>query len=205
MPRPSLTDEQVQSTRAAILAATARIIASGGYGAFSMRVLARDVGLTAGALYRYFPTKQHVLVAYWSDALTELERRLVAILDSRAELDRVIHATLLAYAEFALEDRDRFRLLFLENDMGEINALIPDATGIAPYHRARALVAEAIDRGLFRPMSSDIATRILWGAIHGVVTLVITVRELDFSDAESLVRETAETVMRGLSSSHDIR
>ena len=48
-------------TRIAIRDAAIRLIADVGYEALSMRRLAREVGLGAAALYRYFPTKQAML------------------------------------------------------------------------------------------------------------------------------------------------
>jgi len=201
MSRPILTDEQLTATRSRILTETARIIAAGGYSAFSMRKLAEAVGLTAGALYRYFPTKQHVLMAYWSDALGELGLRLSGICQAGGDDRDILRAILLAYAEFSLEDRERFRLLFLENDQGQLSDLTQDPIFFAPYHLVCDLVGKAIEAKLFRPLPPELATKILWGAIHGVVTLSITVTELDFSDLRDLLNETAETVIRGLSRS----
>jgi hypothetical protein len=89
--------------------------------------------------------------------------------------------------------------LFLENDLGQFSDLSEDPAVLAPYHVARECVAEAIRMKVFRPLSPDTATRILWGAIHGVVTLAITVNELDFSDIQDLVKEAAKTAIRGLS------
>lgn len=199
MPRHILTDAQLEMTRTRILSETAKIIAAGGYAGFSMRRLAGALGLTAGALYRYFPTKQHVLIAYWSDALNDLRCRLARICEIESDPRGVILRILIAYAEFSLEDRDRFRLLFLENDMGQFSDLAQDPIVLAPYHLVRERVAEVIGKRIFRPLSPDTATRILWGAVHGVVALAITVNELDFSDIQDLVREAAEATVRGLS------
>ncbi|HXP97116.1 MAG TPA: TetR/AcrR family transcriptional regulator [Telmatospirillum sp.] len=194
-----MTDEQLKITRTRILTETAKIIAAGGYAAFSMRRLAGALGLTAGALYRYFPTKQHVLIAYWSDALNDLRCRLARICDVESDPRDIILRILIAYAEFSLEDRDRFRLLFLENDMGQFSDLAEDPIVLAPYHLVRERVADAIGMNILRPLPPDTATRILWGAVHGVVTLAITVKELDFSDIQDLVRQAAEAAVRGLS------
>jgi TetR/AcrR family transcriptional regulator, cholesterol catabolism regulator len=46
-----------------ILDCAAAIAAVGGYDAVKMRIVADDAGIAVGTLYRYFPTKPHVLVA----------------------------------------------------------------------------------------------------------------------------------------------
>ncbi len=48
--------------RDAILDATLTAAASGGYQAVQMRAVAEQVGIAVGTLYRYFPSKNHMLV-----------------------------------------------------------------------------------------------------------------------------------------------
>ncbi|MFN3499186.1 MAG: helix-turn-helix domain-containing protein, partial [Pannonibacter indicus] len=74
-----MTDEELAAVQARILAETARIVAAEGYAALSMRKLAEGLNLTAGALYRYFPTKQHLMIAYCSSAIETLNERTFAI------------------------------------------------------------------------------------------------------------------------------
>ncbi|WP_292990502.1 TetR family transcriptional regulator [Mycobacterium sp.] len=60
--------------RDAILDATLTAAASGGYQAVQMRAVAEQVGIAVGTLYRYFPSKTHLLVS----ALTREFQRLDA-------------------------------------------------------------------------------------------------------------------------------
>jgi len=59
-------------TEAAIRAAALRLIARHGYEALSMRRLAREVGLGAAALYRYFPSKRNLYLAVLEEASPRL-------------------------------------------------------------------------------------------------------------------------------------
>jgi AcrR family transcriptional regulator len=63
--------------RDVILDATLAAAATGGYEAVQMRAVAEQVGIAVGTLYRYFPSKTHLLVS----ALTREFRRLDASLD----------------------------------------------------------------------------------------------------------------------------
>ncbi|MDX1885816.1 TetR family transcriptional regulator [Mycolicibacterium sp. 120270] len=63
--------------RDAILDATLAAAATGGYEAVQMREVAKQVGVAVGTLYRYFPSKTHLLVS----ALTREFQRLDASCD----------------------------------------------------------------------------------------------------------------------------
>lgn len=63
--------------RDAILDATLTAAATGGYEAVQMRAVAEQVGIAVGTLYRYFPSKTHLLVS----ALTREFQRLDASCD----------------------------------------------------------------------------------------------------------------------------
>lgn len=198
MSRPPLRDEQVNEMRQRLLTQTGRLIARDGYGGFSMRRLAATVEMTAGALYRYFPTRQHVLMAYFSAALEALGDRLMAIAATEPDPLRCLHQLALAYADFCLEDRDRFRLLFLENDQGQMPELAQAPILLRPYQLLRDKVEQAILGGAFHPQPVDQATQLLWGAVHGVICLSITVVEIDFGAARPLAQAAATMAINGL-------
>ncbi|WP_099040733.1 TetR family transcriptional regulator [Mycobacterium neglectum] len=73
-PRGSRTSTR---RRDAILDATLTTAATGGYEAVQMRAVAEQVGIAVGTLYRYFPSKTHLLVS----ALTREFQRLDASCD----------------------------------------------------------------------------------------------------------------------------
>lgn len=60
--------------RAAILEAAKRVFHSGGLENASMREIAGEAGYTPGALYSYYPGKEHIYADLLSDSLAELGR-----------------------------------------------------------------------------------------------------------------------------------
>ena len=196
MPRPALSDSQLLEARARILAEAARIISAEGYGALSMRKLASAVGLTAGALYRYFPTKQDVLRTYCTEALDGLTHRVERILGETADLPAALERALLAYGDFALDDVDRFRILFLDLEITTFE--LDEQTALSAYRLLLEAVRRAVAAGLLRPLPVADITRILIASAHGVCVLAVTVREIDFSDARLLVAESVRNALRGL-------
>lgn len=95
MARPSsIKGEQ---TRQRILASSLRLFARSGYAAVSMREIALDVGVGAGALYNHFTTKQHILMAIMEDHMRAL---LSAYPDSTKTNQSDAHIQLDAFVRF---------------------------------------------------------------------------------------------------------
>jgi len=201
MPRSPMTEAEFEKSRGAILKKAAHIVGQSGVGALSMRRLAAALDLTPGALYRYFASKQELLWAFWEDALVDLRTRFAEIDDINEDPVAAIRAMMKTYANFCLADRDRFRLLFLENDEGIPHVVERDAAALAPYAALNRRMEQAAAQNKITTPDTQRSAQMLWGCIHGTVALALTVNEVDFGDVNLLVEETIDTVLRGLSAS----
>ncbi|MEU2180311.1 TetR family transcriptional regulator [Streptomyces thermolilacinus] len=72
---PPLTERQ-EARRRRILHASARLAGRGGFDAVQMREVAEAAEVALGTLYRYFPSKVHLLVATMQDQLDGLHATL---------------------------------------------------------------------------------------------------------------------------------
>ncbi|MGR8010782.1 TetR family transcriptional regulator [Streptomyces hypolithicus] len=72
---PPLTVRQ-EERRRSILRASAQLAGRGGFDAVQMREVAESSGVALGTLYRYFPSKIHLLVATMQDQLQRLHTTL---------------------------------------------------------------------------------------------------------------------------------
>ncbi|MGW0816137.1 TetR family transcriptional regulator [Streptomyces viridiviolaceus] len=72
---PPLTERQ-EARRRRILHTTARLACRGGFEAVQMREVAESSQVALGTLYRYFPSKVHLLVATMQDQLEHLHATL---------------------------------------------------------------------------------------------------------------------------------
>jgi AcrR family transcriptional regulator len=70
--RSSLRAEHVAQTRAALVAAGRRLFGRAGFAATSVEDLAREAGVTTGALYHHFPTKAALFEAVFELVHLEL-------------------------------------------------------------------------------------------------------------------------------------
>ncbi|MDK1474012.1 TetR family transcriptional regulator [Streptomyces sp. 549] len=74
-PPPPMTERQ-EERRRRILDACVRLARRGGFDAVQMREVAELSQVALGTLYRYFPSKVHLLVATMEDQLRQLHRTL---------------------------------------------------------------------------------------------------------------------------------
>src|SRR4051794_6515387 len=72
---PPLTERQ-EARRRRILEASARLAGRGGFDAVQMREVAESSQVALGTLYRYFPSKIHLLVATMQNQLERMHRTL---------------------------------------------------------------------------------------------------------------------------------
>lgn len=76
MGRITALTERQEARRRRILDASTRLAAGGGFDAVQMREVAEESGVALGTLYRYFPSKVHLLVAVMQDQLGRLHGTL---------------------------------------------------------------------------------------------------------------------------------
>jgi AcrR family transcriptional regulator len=76
--------------------------------------IARDMGMTAPALYRYFADRDELLSALIADGFTEIAAEVTTAMDAvePGDLAGRIRAAALAYRDFAKADPSRFNLMF---------------------------------------------------------------------------------------------
>lgn len=162
--------------RAAVIAAGLKRLEAGDGGELGLRALARDVGVSATALYRHFPDKEALL-----DALADEGLRRLGALQAQAWLKAGggvagFKATGIAYVRFAHDDPALFRLSFTRQmperkeggDGGEV-----------AYNLLRAGVGEALP-GVADP---DTAALHAWSLVHGLAMLVLD-RRIEWDEAK---------------------
>ena len=106
--RPKRTRLTPETRRGQILDETTRLILEEGLHAVSMERVAREVGISKGLVYNYFPTREAVLAALLHREQTELRDRGMATALQAASYDDLIRQTTRLYLE---QTRDRGALI----------------------------------------------------------------------------------------------
>ncbi len=112
-PRPR-RNEQQSNLQEAIKESAWKQIAEAGASALSLRAIARDLGITAPAIYNYFPDRDALVTALIIDAYTSFGDSQLAARDTvqTGDLTGRLMATGLAYRQWALTHPQRYQLIF---------------------------------------------------------------------------------------------
>lgn len=115
MAQPLSRRDRVRAATVTEIKQTARqVLVSGGVEGLSLRAIAREMGMTAPALYRYFPSREELLVHLIGDLYDELADTLAAARDAEPPADtpgRLV-AVNRAFRRWALDHPLEFGLLF---------------------------------------------------------------------------------------------
>ena len=160
---------------AALLRAAGRTLEKRGIAALSLRETARRAGVSHNAPYRHFPDREALLAALAAEGFAMLGERL------RGKPGREMGE---AYVHFALEQPQRFRLMF-----GGVLPLgkYPELSGAAKG--AYSALVEAF-KDLPRP---ELAAAAAWSLVHGLAHLLLD-GHFAAQDREAFVREVLAAV-----------
>lgn len=178
--------------RAAVIGEGLRLLETGAAETLSLREVARNVGVSAPAVYRHFPDKAAFLKALAAEGLAQLAATQAAASAGRgaagfAESGR-------AYVRFALANPGLFRLVFSTN-AGPPPDLAHDPEGSAGWQLHRHVTA-AIGGG-----AGEAAVRILayraWSLVHGLAMLVLD-GQIDRAEAEAMIGQIIDEHSLGI-------
>jgi len=224
MVRPS-KKTQIPNLQEAIKETAWKQIADTGAAALSLRAIARELNITAPAIYNYFPDRDALVTALIIDAYTSFGDYQIASRDAQEEGDLVgrLKATGFAYRQWALEYPQRYQLIFgtpipgYEAPMMEVlpsaaRSLSAPVSVIDELRIANKLNAEGFPSiqpgyeqmfdvwrsfaGNYDIFSLSVAM-IIWSRVHGLVSLEISNNMPPFGvDGASLYRYEMESIIR---------
>jgi AcrR family transcriptional regulator len=176
--------------RAAVIAAGLKRLEAGDDGELGLRALARDVGVSATALYRHFPDKEALLDALADEGLRRLGARQAQAWLKAGGGRNGFKATGTTYVRFAHDEPALFRLSFTRQ-MSARHANVGGDGGEVAYNLLRAGVGEALP-GVENP---DRAALHAWALVHGLAMLILD-RRLEWDEA--MVEEVVGLTFGGI-------
>jgi AcrR family transcriptional regulator len=182
------------SLRRAMIDAAIKTIAERGIDALNLRQLAARAGVSAGAPYHHFASRDELLTAIAAEGFERLAADLAAAQDAApSDLDARLEALGQAYIRFAIADPGSFRVMF----HGDAAASGPTAPGLRAFRLLRDCIVACQEAGLAPPSDPEPLVLTAWSAVHGFAMLWVD-RALPFEgmDPERLAPEIGRTVAR---------
>jgi len=207
---PAKKERRQNQRKRQIVAAATSVVAEEGPEALTMAALAHSLDLTPGALYRYFPSKEHILAAVELAAIDEISEVFDGVARALKELRPIERLVGLidAYRLMEEERAPQFRLLsrFLGSDV-----LLPDelaASVLSPSLQVFAILARefslATAAGELEPGDDLERAMVLWSAIHGMLERRKLARLTPATiDIQRLVQATTMALLAGWGASAD--
>lgn len=186
--RPELSDAARTQMRKNIETKALELFQAEGYGAVSMRRLARELGCAPMTLYSYFDSKIDILRALWADVFVDLfdclEARMAAEPDPRKKL--IVLAN--GYVNYWLDHTEHYRMVFMAEGVSqpEVSAFMDDPE-IASRFMAFFEAVSAIPDAPSSPAALKEACDFLLSALHGIAHCHITMSGYRWSSPEKLV------------------
>ncbi len=132
----------------------------------SLRQIARDVGVSATAVYRHFPDKQALLKALANAGIEELGRVQLAAAEAASGANAAFGATGRAYVRFALAHPGLFRLIFSHLEpLGE--TVFGDSLAARMLQQKAAL---AVGGDMVQAQRLTVQA---WAVVHGLAMLML--------------------------------
>jgi AcrR family transcriptional regulator len=171
-----MTQQRAEETRSHILDAAGELFAERGYDATSVADICAQAGVTKGAFYHHFESKQSVFLELRDRWLTPLEAQLTLARDPSETLPQLLQQVAdMARAMFAEEGEAQRQQIFLEL----LSAARQDPTILpallTPMHRYREWFARVISAGIkegtLRKVDRALAAQVLVSLGFGLIVL----------------------------------
>jgi AcrR family transcriptional regulator len=190
----TLRQRRKEELRERILVAARALFVQVGYDAFSMRKLADEVGCSAGNLYLYFESQEHLFRCLIDESFAELERELRAALSSHRDPVAQLKRGMRAYVDFGVRHPDAYRIAFLVRRPRQPGATEPHAA----FETLRTAVRACVAARRFRKIEVELASPALWTALHGVTSLLVQLPQFPWVDTEQLVATVIDHAVQPL-------
>ena len=158
--------------RERILGCACDLYLQGGLDGFSMRKLAREVGITAPAIYRHYDGREEVLSDVLREAHRTFARYLYAALGEPTALERFSGAGE-GYLNFVIEHPRWYGIMHTAPEQLGMDALPDDIdamqSGIHQFWIDR--VRECMQAGILKDGDPEMASITMWAHAHGMVQL----------------------------------
>ena len=157
-----------------------------GDGAISLRAIAKQIGVSAPALYRHYADRESLLAELAISGFAALRQQLLSV-DQHAPRAALIGIGL-AYVAFAQSEPNLYRLMFGGRVLPKGAHPRLDQAGLDAFNVLQDTIARGQRAGYLKPAPLALMTATAWSLVHGLSQLTID-GHLPNADAEPQLAE----------------
>jgi AcrR family transcriptional regulator len=195
-------EREREEIRTLILDAARELFASEGVDAVTMRRIAERIEYSPTAIYFHFRDKDALLAELCDCDFRTFAQGFNLIAQIADPVER-LQAAGYAYVDFGLKHPSHYRLMFMTPKNAEAKSIEKGNPEEDAYAFLKTIVTELMATGRLRDdlTDPDLASQVIWSAIHGVVALEIakcTDAWVDWRPVEERTRQVVTMIVRGL-------
>jgi AcrR family transcriptional regulator len=161
------------SLREALLAAALKEVGKSGRTDFTLRSLAKGLGVTHAAAYRHFKDREALIGALAAEAFGRFADALQAGLKQGKAFEEHYIGQGRAYVDFALDHPGYYLLMFRAPSPGAGSNAALEKQGERAWMGLIKMVEMGQASGRIRAGDAQELALVIWSAIHGLVSLVL--------------------------------
>ncbi|EDX89431.1 TetR/AcrR family transcriptional regulator [Alcanivorax sp. DG881] len=142
-----------------------------GDGAISLRAIAKQIGVSAPALYRHYADRESLLAELAISGFAALRQQLLSV-DQHAPRAALIGIGL-AYVAFAQSEPNLYRLMFGGRVLPKGAHPRLDQAGLDAFNVLQDTIARGQRAGYLKPAPLALMTATAWSLVHGLSQLTI--------------------------------
>ena len=188
-----------EETRNRLLHAAEKCFALDGYDAAGVAKICQYAGVSKGAFYHHFSSKQMIFMALFEQWLEGLDVQLTNLRDNMVNIPDVLLSMAAVVQDVARTAQDQLPIYleFLNRAIRDPNVL---KAMIEPFHRYHAFFAEMIDAGIsqgtLRQVDPSVAARVIISMAVGL--LIQGLLDPEGSDWKWTTEESIKIILNGL-------
>jgi len=158
----------------ALIKAGVEILARDGLSGLSLRKVAKQTGVSHAAPYSHFADKQALIAAISTEGFKQLFIQIKAVFTTyQDDPENLLIETAWTYLQFALNEPDRFKLMF--SSVLEKEKEYPDFVDISQnnFRQLVEIVELCQQAKVLKEGESDLIALSIWGTVHGFISLLL--------------------------------
>lgn len=183
-------------SREEILDAARQMFVTQSYEAVTIRKLASGIGCAPGTIYLHFADKAEIFDALCAETFSRLSQRLTAIEKDDDDPLECLRRGGRAYLGFALEHPGHYMVTFVMAPKAPGDRKMQ--AGLQCFGNLIRMVQRCAEAGQLRVTNVDEVSQVLWTALHGLASLLITHSQFPFVEQSRLIERDLDILIAGI-------
>jgi len=184
--------------RERLLDSSRKLLIEQGYRNFSLRKVAREIGVSATSIYLHFDSKDHLIHTLMEESIDRLNSKLDEAVKQGSGPIEKLNILARVYVKFALGHSREYQIIHMVSS-DEMSRYPKDKFRKA--RRGYELVTEVIKDGVDRRQLDEeyprIASYIFWAQLHGVMSVVLSKRLDNRLNQQEFIEQAIEHIVHG--------